>query len=96
MSVRTKLLSLFLSVFLGTFSLISQSSTPVGDVKLYTPYLKVSLPPGESVDYSIDLINNSSEIKNADISVSGIPGSWNYTLKSGAYNLPLPGSCRRP
>jgi uncharacterized membrane protein len=87
MSVRTKLLSLFLSVFLGTFSLISQSSTLVGDVKLYTPYLKVSLPPGESVDYSIDLINNSSEIKNADISVSGIPGSWNYTLKSGAYNI---------
>lgn len=87
MPVRSKLLSLFLSITLGTFSLISQSSTPASDVKLYTPYLKVTLPPGESVDYSIDLINNSGEIKNADISVSGLPSSWNYALKSGAYNI---------
>jgi uncharacterized membrane protein len=87
MSVRTKLLGLFLSIILGTFSLIGQSSTTTSDVKLYTPYLKVSLPPGESVDYSIDLINNSGEIKNADISVSGLPSGWNYTLKSGAYNI---------
>jgi uncharacterized membrane protein len=54
---------------------------------LYTPFTKISVPPGESIDYPIDVINNSKELINADISLAGVPKGWNYDLKSGAYNI---------
>jgi len=56
-------------------------------VKLFTPYPRVSVSPGESLDYTITVINNSSEIRTMDVSVSGIPNSWTYTLKSGTWNV---------
>src|SRR5690606_11167895 len=54
---------------------------------LYTPYPKVAVPPGETVDYSIDLINNGGSIRTADLSVSGLPKGWTYELKSGGYTV---------
>jgi len=54
---------------------------------LYTPYTKISVPPGQSVDYSISLINNSREVINVDLSLKGLPGQWNYSLKAGGYNI---------
>lgn len=54
-------------------------------VFLYTPNTKVSVAPGESVDYSIEVINNSDQLFDGDIQISGIPRSWTYSLKSGAY-----------
>jgi uncharacterized membrane protein len=54
---------------------------------LYTPYTNISVPPGESVEYTIDLINNGKEVHSAAIALSGIPKSWSYTLKSGGYTV---------
>jgi uncharacterized membrane protein len=56
-------------------------------VILYTPYTKVSVPPGESIDYTIDVINKSDEVKNAAISVAGIPNGWSYQLKAGGLTI---------
>jgi len=63
------------------------SAGPADSVKLYTPYPRVTVTPGESLDYSITVINNSSEIQTLDISVTGIPKSWTYTLKYGTWNV---------
>ncbi|MBN2213652.1 MAG: hypothetical protein JW723_05355 [Bacteroidales bacterium] len=73
--------------------------TFAGDgISLYTPYVKISVPPGESVDYSIDIKNNGSETRNVDIFISGLPGDWEYTLKAGGFNIKqvsvLPGEKR--
>ncbi len=35
----------------------------------------------------MDVINNGKEVKNVPVSVSGIPKSWTYTLKSGGYTV---------
>ena len=56
-------------------------------VTLYTPYTKISVPPGESIEYAIDVINNSKELKNAEITVAGMPSGWNYSLKSGGWTI---------
>ena len=56
-------------------------------VRLYTPYTKITVSPGETVDYSIDLINNTDQTINVDISISGMPKGWNYILKSGSWNV---------
>lgn len=57
------------------------------ELSLYTPYTKISVPPGESIDYSIDLINNSKGIKTSDITLVGLPNDWSYDLKSGNWDI---------
>lgn len=56
-------------------------------VALYTPYTKISVPPGETIDYSVDVINNGSAVRNADIAVVGLPEGWSYELKSGGWTV---------
>jgi uncharacterized membrane protein len=84
MSTQTKWLRLFLALSLGVICIVSHASEAV---TLYTPYTKISVPPGESIDYTIDVINNGKEVQNVDISVSGIPRGWNYSLKSGGWTI---------
>jgi uncharacterized membrane protein len=56
-------------------------------VTLYTPYTKISVPPGQSIDYTIDIINNTSSVKNVSVSLSGLPKGWTYDLKSGGWTI---------
>ncbi len=85
--IRTKWLSLFTIFFLLLVCLKNQSANASSGVTVYTPFTKISIPPGESIDYSIDFINNSGEVQNLDISVIGLPANWSYILKSGAWNV---------
>ncbi|MBN2349137.1 MAG: hypothetical protein JXJ22_09885 [Bacteroidales bacterium] len=86
MLIRTVVLSLILTPSLN-FGLTWNTAIAAEGVNLYTPYTKISVPPGESVDYTIDVKNSSSEIKNVNISVSAMPKGWGYTLKSGGWNI---------
>jgi uncharacterized membrane protein len=54
---------------------------------LYTPFTQISVPPGESIDYSVDVINGNETVEDFVVSVSGIPQSWNYELKSGGWKI---------
>ena len=60
------------------------SKTPKG-VTLFTPYTQISVPPGESINYSIDVINGNEDVEVLNVSVAGIPRGWNYELKSGGW-----------
>ncbi|MGE4585751.1 MAG: NEW3 domain-containing protein [Mangrovibacterium sp.] len=75
--------ALLLGFILISFSAFSKS----GDLTLYTPYTRISVSPGQSVDYTIEMINNSDSLRNEEIRVSGIPRSWTYSLKSGSYTI---------
>jgi len=58
-----------------------------GNVILYTPCTRISVPPGESIDFNIDVINNSADLFTADVSAEGVPRGWNYMIKSGGWNV---------
>ncbi len=64
----------------------SASGTDQG-VILYTPFTRISIPPGQSIDYAIDVINNGSTLANVGISIGGIPKGWNYDLKSNGWTI---------
>jgi hypothetical protein len=63
MSTQTKWLRLFLTLFLGTICVFSHTTKANDGVTLYTPYTKISVPPGEAIDYAVDVINNSKELQ---------------------------------
>jgi uncharacterized membrane protein len=70
---------------IAVFLFLSAGVRAADGVRLYTPYTRISVPPGESSDYSIDVKNDGSELKNVDLAVTGLPRGWNSTLKAGGY-----------
>lgn len=56
------------------------------NLQLYTTYPKISVSPGEVIDYNVELINNSSVTRNGRISLQNLPKGWDYEMKSGNYN----------
>ncbi|MEN6453312.1 MAG: NEW3 domain-containing protein [Prolixibacteraceae bacterium] len=86
MSVR-KLVNPKIALIWGLLFFNVLTSFASNGVLLYTPYTKISVSPGESIDYSIDIINNSDQLFDEEVRVSGIPGSWTHSLKSGAYSV---------
>ena len=89
MTMRTNYFLLF-AILLGV---IPMSYTHANDsipksVILYTPLHKnLRSQPGASIDYSIDLINNTDQLTNANLSVSGLSSSWKHEMKSGGWSL---------
>jgi len=87
MTVRRTTLNLTFSLLtLFSFALFLPAFSS-DKVSLYTPYTKISVSPGESVNYSIDLINDGNESCNEEIRLTGIPKGWSYTMKSGGYTV---------
>jgi uncharacterized membrane protein len=87
MSPRMRNFILLISFFSGVLLMNHNAAAAASGIVLYTPYTKISVPPGESIDYAIDVINHTGELQNVEISIAGIPGDWNYILKSGGWNI---------
>lgn len=85
--MSTKRLNLLIIMMLGLMSPKMHAEGTEKRVMLYTPYTKISVPPGETIDYSIDVINKTDDMKNPAISVEGIPRGWTSELKSGGFAI---------
>ncbi len=86
MTTRKQIFRTFL--FLLTILISSDLVINAGNgISLYTPYTRISVPPGESIDYNIDVKNDGSTVKKVDIVVSGLPRDWSYSLKAGGYSI---------
>ncbi|TYA78589.1 COG1470 family protein [Seonamhaeicola marinus] len=75
---------LFSLAFLFFFNFTAQAGN---GITLYTPYTNVSVPPGESIDYTVDVKNYGSQLRHVDISLSGLPKDWSSSLKAGGYSI---------
>jgi len=87
MSTLKKLTALFSILITGIAAYGHDAVSEKDSVLLYTPFTKISIPPGESIDYTIDVINNGDKLETLDLAVTNLPRNWNYTLKSGAWNI---------
>ena len=92
--MRTNHLNLLLVLVLVLFPMSTRAYGAGECVMLYTPYTKIAVPPGESINYSVDVINNCDEVRNASISVSGMPRGWKYEMKAGGGRLTRYPFCR--
>ncbi len=87
MSLRTKFFQfLMLWPLFGWFSGSSLTAYASG-ITLYTPYTKIEVTPGESIDYSIDIINKGGGVRNVELAVTGLAKDWSYDLKSGGWKV---------
>lgn len=84
METRTRLVS---KALLAIVLLVLCSFSPMAanGLQLYTPYVRISVPPGQSIDYSIEVKNTGQSVQKADLLVQGLPKGWTYSLKSGGW-----------
>ncbi|MFZ0471969.1 MAG: hypothetical protein WAL94_05090, partial [Bacteroidales bacterium] len=87
MSPLKKMTALFFILSSGIIAYGYGAVSESDSVLLYTPFTKISIPPGESIDYAIDVINNGDQLETLDLAVTNLPRNWSYTLKSGAWNV---------
>ncbi len=74
--------------YLFTFLFFYGQVAKAGDgILLYTPYTNISVPPGETIDYSIEVKNYGSHMKNVAIDLASLPEGWNSTLKAEGYSI---------
>lgn len=86
MSIRIYFLSLFLTLW-GITSVGSLAAENNQNVIFYTPFTKIVVAPGETINYSIDVINNSDDEQQYELSVAGLSRAWEYELQSGNYKV---------
>lgn len=72
---------------LFAFALSPLIALSAPELILYTPYKGISVSPGQSIDYNIDVINKASGVRDATLVVRGLPKDWTYELKSGGWVL---------
>ncbi len=75
----------FKFLFLAVILYISLTAGSAAQIILYTPYTSISVPPGETIDYNIDVKNEGTTLQALNLSLLGLPRGWNATLKAGGY-----------
>lgn len=77
----------FLVAVLGVFMFGSTKSNAAASLSLFTPYSGISLTPGESISYNVDVINDSSDTQHVTFSLEKIPKDWDYSIRAGGNTL---------
>jgi uncharacterized membrane protein len=77
-----KPVTLLAALLIGLFTLAGAASAE-GGVDLYTPYASISAPPGDSISYSVDVINNTEKIQTVELQVNNVPDEWQTELTAG-------------
>lgn len=85
--MKKRFLHAILSLMLGTVVLSGQSVYAAGEMTIFTPYTSISVAPGESIDYDLTILNNSSSVQTTGLSVSGLPSEWEASFSAGGWNI---------
>ncbi len=72
-------------IILSTFQNVSGNT--INNVEIYSPYTRVSVTPGSTVNYSIDVINNGEQTTNESIVLSNMPRTWDHSLTASGLNI---------
>lgn len=62
-------------------------ASAAGTLELFTPYLEWSAAPGESVSYTIDIMNQGSRSAVAQLSLDLNGNEWDYQLTAGGRDI---------
>nr|WP_236930888.1 NEW3 domain-containing protein [Geobacillus sp. JS12] len=79
--VRSRVIMMF-AMILTLFSLLLpiRPAAAASGVVLFTPYTGLSVTPGETIDYTVNVINNGSNIENVTFSFDHLPKEWSTSM----------------
>lgn len=82
-----KMISVLMAALLSFAWIAALPAHAAGEVSLYTQNKNITVSPGQSINYSIDIINHSNSIQDVKLAVQGMPEGWTYELTSGSWKI---------
>jgi uncharacterized membrane protein len=76
-----------LALFVGLAGFGASGADAAESLSLYTPYPNITVTPGESIQYSIDVINNGGGIQVADLQVTELPAKWEAKITADGWSV---------
>lgn len=58
-----------------------------GDLTLFTPYTGLSVTPGESLTYNVDVMNDGNSVQNVTFDVNDLPEEWSHSIKASGNSV---------
>lgn len=80
------LIMLLLTLLLLPPTGMERTSAAPANITLYTPYTNLSVTPGESVTYSIQVMNNTDLPQTVHFTMKP-PANWDYEATAGGYKV---------
>jgi len=76
-------------MLLGLMGVIVLPAVPASaaGISMFTKYSGIAVTPGESINYIVDVINNSNSIQTVSLQVVEQPEDWEVTLTSGGWSI---------
>ncbi|MCJ7841164.1 NEW3 domain-containing protein [Lederbergia sp. NSJ-179] len=83
-----KLTSFIVLFSLLVFCVLPLSSAKAAEgIELFTPYSGISVTPGETINYSFNVINHTSSVQQVHLSLEDVAKDWEYAITSGGWDL---------
>jgi len=81
------MLALSIALLWTSFAVGTDSAKAATNLELYTPYRQLTAAPGDSINYSIDLINLTDSTQLANLGFTTNHKDWEYELSTGGKNV---------
>lgn len=85
--VQKLLRLLIVTALLITIGLPSTKAQAAEGIEIHTPYTGISVSPGESISYSFEIFNHTSNIQQVEVDVEDLAEGWDYSIVSGGWDL---------
>jgi len=84
---KTVILLMLLGLMGGILFPVLPALAATGGVQLFTEYSGIAVTPGQSINYSINIINNGNSIQHASLEITEQPEGWETSLTAGGWNI---------
>ncbi|HWO75661.1 MAG TPA: NEW3 domain-containing protein [Bacillus sp. (in: firmicutes)] len=64
-----------------------QKGTAAEGIELYTAYTGISVTPGETIDYSFEVLNHTNTTQHVSLSIEGLQKGWQATINSDGWDV---------
>ncbi|MEQ6389315.1 NEW3 domain-containing protein [Bacillaceae bacterium S4-13-58] len=75
-----KFVAVFSIILLTTLFVGRGNVFAAGGITLFTPYTGISVTPGETIDYSVDVQNDGDSIQSLTFEVDQLPKGWEHEI----------------
>ena len=82
---KKRFIYLFIIVLLSFFILTSFVQAQA--VTLFTPYTGLTVTPGETITYNVDVINDDRSVKSVSFEFDRLPKNWGSSISAGGNNI---------
>lgn len=82
-----KVIPVLLVMLLMVLPIGREKAHAASDLTLFTPYTGLSVTPGESLDYTVDVINDGGTIQNVTFDARSFPKDWEYNILANGKSI---------